>query len=94
VEQVAATSTAKLSTEALLKMYGRRRVVHGVSIEVNGGEIVGLLGPNGAGKTTTFYMIVGMVRPNEGAIVLDGATITSMPMYKRAGDFRAPPFAS
>ena len=84
MEPVAATSTSRLSTEALIKSYGRRRVVHDVSIEVNGGEIVGLLGPNGAGKTTTFYMIVGMVRPNEGAILLDGAAITNMPMYKRA----------
>jgi lipopolysaccharide export system ATP-binding protein len=84
MEPVAAMSRSKLSTEALLKFYGRRRVVHDVSIEVNGGEVVGLLGPNGAGKTTTFYMIVGMVRANEGSIRLDTADLTHMPMYKRA----------
>ena len=81
---VPATARARLSTESVAKVYGRRRVVSNVSIEVNGGEIVGLLGPNGAGKTTTFYMIVGMIRPNEGRIVVDGADITHMPMYRRA----------
>jgi lipopolysaccharide export system ATP-binding protein len=75
---------SRLTTEGLHKYYGRRRVVHDVSIEVNGGEVVGLLGPNGAGKTTTFYMIVGMVRANQGAIRLDTSDITHMPMYKRA----------
>src|SRR5712672_3556770 len=79
-----ATSQSRLFTEGLHKFYGRRRVVNDVSIEVNGGEVVGLLGPNGAGKTTTFYMIVGMVRANEGTIRLDAADITHMPMYKRA----------
>ena len=74
----------RLATQSVEKTYGRRRVVNGVSIDVNGGEIVGLLGPNGAGKTTTFYMIVGMIRPNQGAIILDGTDITQMPMYKRA----------
>ena len=74
----------RLATQSVEKTYGRRRVVNGVSIEVNGGEIVGLLGPNGAGKTTTFYMIVGMIRPNQGSILLDGTDITQMPMYKRA----------
>ncbi len=74
----------RLATQSVEKTYGRRRVVNGVSIEVNGGEIVGLLGPNGAGKTTTFYMIVGMIRPNQGAILVDGTDITQMPMYKRA----------
>jgi len=59
-------------------------VVKGVSLEVNQGEIVGLLGPNGAGKTTSFYMIVGLVKPNEGDIYLDGKVITTLPMYKRA----------
>jgi lipopolysaccharide export system ATP-binding protein len=83
-EHVAATASARLATESVAKQYGRRRVVNDVSIEVNGGEIVGLLGPNGAGKTTTFYMIVGMIRPNAGAIRLDGEDITQMPMYKRA----------
>jgi lipopolysaccharide export system ATP-binding protein len=81
---VGTATKSRLTTEGLLKFYGRRRVVHDVSIEVNGGEVVGLLGPNGAGKTTTFYMIVGMVRANEGAIRLDTADITHMPMYKRA----------
>jgi lipopolysaccharide export system ATP-binding protein len=84
VEAVTASARPRLATEGLLKLYGRRRVVHGVSIDVNGGEVVGLLGPNGAGKTTTFYMIVGMIRANEGVIRLDGADITQMPMYKRA----------
>ncbi len=79
-----ATSQSRLTTEGLHKYYGRRRVVNDVSIHVNGGEVVGLLGPNGAGKTTTFYMIVGMVRANEGAIRLDTSEITHMPMYKRA----------
>ena len=79
-----ATSRARLATESVAKSYGRRRVVNGVSVDVNGGEVVGLLGPNGAGKTTTFYMIVGMIRPNEGAVMLDGTDITQMPMYKRA----------
>ena len=74
----------RLKTDGLVKVYGRRRVVSGVSIDVNGGEVVGLLGPNGAGKTTTFYMIVGMIRPNDGAIRLDDREITNTPMYKRA----------
>jgi lipopolysaccharide export system ATP-binding protein len=83
--ETATTATrAKLATEGLVKTYGRRRVVSGVSIEVDGGEVVGLLGPNGAGKTTTFYMIVGMVRPNQGLIRLDESDITYTPMYKRA----------
>ena len=61
----------KLYTSGLVKKYGKRTVVKGVSVEVNQGEIVGLLGPNGAGKTTTFYMIVGLIKPNEGKIFLD-----------------------
>jgi lipopolysaccharide export system ATP-binding protein len=84
MEPVTTTSQSRLITEGLHKSYGRRRVVNNVSIHVNGGEVVGLLGPNGAGKTTTFYMIVGMVRANEGVIRLDTADITHMPMYKRA----------
>ncbi len=68
----------------LFKRYKRRTVVGGVSVEVNQGEIVGLLGPNGAGKTTTFYMIVGLIKPNEGHIFLDDEEITTLPMYKRA----------
>jgi len=73
-----------LRAENLIKKYGRRTVVRGVSIEVAEGEIVGLLGPNGAGKTTTFYMTVGFVKPNEGRVFLDDEDITHLPMYKRA----------
>jgi lipopolysaccharide export system ATP-binding protein len=74
----------KLYTEQIRKTYRNRSVVDGVSIEVSQGEIVGLLGPNGAGKTTSFYMIVGLVRPDEGKVFLDGTEITKLPMYKRA----------
>jgi lipopolysaccharide export system ATP-binding protein len=73
-----------LKAEGLVKMYRRRRVVNDVALRLQQGEIVGLLGPNGAGKTTTFYMIVGLIQPMEGRIVLDGADITKMPMYRRA----------
>ena len=74
----------RLSSENLVKMYSKRRVVNDVSIEVQEGEIVGLLGPNGAGKTTTFYMITGMIRPTRGRILLDEIDITRLPMYKRS----------
>ena len=74
----------KLETKNLVKIYRNKHVVNQVSIEVNVGEIVGLLGPNGAGKTTTFYMITGMIRPNDGSIYLYGQDITKLPMYKRA----------
>ncbi len=74
----------KLRAENIIKKYKKRTVVKGVSVEVEQGEIVGLLGPNGAGKTTSFYMMVGLVTPNEGKIFLDGDDITSLPMYKRA----------
>lgn len=74
----------RLHTESLIKKYGRRTVVNNISVEVNQGEIVGLLGPNGAGKTTTFYMIVGLVKPNEGKIFLNGENITPLAMYRRA----------
>lgn len=74
----------KLSTDNLVKIYKNRRVVNGVSVEVNQGEIVGLLGPNGAGKTTSFYQIVGFVQPDEGRVYLDDKDITNVPMYKRA----------
>ena len=77
-------SRAILRSEDLVKKYKRRTVVDHISVEVSQGEIVGLLGPNGAGKTTTFYMIVGLVKPNEGRIFLDEANITSLPMYRRA----------
>ena len=73
-----------LKTSNLIKRYGSRTVVNTVSVEVKQGEIVGLLGPNGAGKTTTFYMTVGLIKPNEGAIFLDNKDITKEPMYKRA----------
>ena len=73
-----------LRTENIFKRYKKRTVVGGVSVQVEQGEIVGLLGPNGAGKTTTFYTIVGLVRPNEGSVLLDATDITEMPMYKRA----------
>jgi len=68
----------------IVKYYGKRAVVKGVSVQVKQGEIVGLLGPNGAGKTTSFYMMVGLVKPNEGAMYLDDLNITKLPMYKRA----------
>ncbi len=74
----------KLYTEHIRKTYKGRPVVNGVSVEVKQGEIVGLLGPNGAGKTTSFYMMVGLVRPDEGSVFLDDVEITKLPMYKRA----------
>ena len=73
-----------LRTENLVKRYKKRTVVKGVSVEVRQGEIVGLLGPNGAGKTTTFYMIVGLIKPNDGKIFLDDKEITGEAMYRRA----------
>lgn len=74
----------KLRALNIEKSYRGRKVVNGISLEVNQGEIVGLLGPNGAGKTTSFYMIVGLVKPNNGKIYLDDEEITRFPMYKRA----------
>ena len=74
----------KLRAENIVRKYGQRIVVRGVSFEVNQGEIVGLLGPNGAGKTTSFYMVTGLVRPNEGKVFLDDKDITTEPMYRRA----------
>jgi lipopolysaccharide export system ATP-binding protein len=73
-----------LRAENLVKRYKKRVVVNGISIDVRQGEVVGLLGPNGAGKTTTFYMIVGMIRPNEGTVHLDQEEITDVAMYRRA----------
>jgi lipopolysaccharide export system ATP-binding protein len=73
-----------LRAEHLLKKYKTRTVVNNVSVSVSQGEIVGLLGPNGAGKTTSFYMIVGLIKPNEGKIFLENEDITSLPMYQRA----------
>jgi len=73
-----------LKSENIVKFYGDKKAVKGVSVEVKKGEIVGLLGPNGAGKTTSFYMIVGLIKPNEGKVFLDGEDISNLPMYKRA----------
>ncbi len=74
----------ELRAEHLVKKYKNRKVVNDISVKVNQGEIVGLLGPNGAGKTTSFYMIVGLIKPNEGNIYLDDSDITDLPMYRRA----------
>ena len=75
---------ALLETRNIVKRYGARTVVDGVSIQVNTGVVVGLLGPNGAGKTTSFYSIAGFIRPNEGNILLEGEVITNLPIHKRA----------
>ncbi|OIP89195.1 MAG: LPS export ABC transporter ATP-binding protein [Syntrophobacterales bacterium CG_4_8_14_3_um_filter_58_8] len=74
----------KLTATGLIKIYNRRRVVDQIHLEINPGEVVGLLGPNGAGKTTTFYMIVGLIKPDGGAIFLDGEDLSRSPMYVRA----------
>ena len=74
----------KLKSENIVKFYGKKEVVKGISLEVNKGEVVGLLGPNGAGKTTSFYMIVGLIKLNSGKVFLDGEDISSLPMYKRS----------
>jgi len=73
-----------LEAKKLEKSYRGKKIVRGVSLQVKYGEVVGLLGPNGAGKTTTFYMVVGLVRPDQGRIILDGTDISKMPMYQRA----------
>lgn len=73
-----------IRTEELVKAYRGKTVVHGVSVYVNAGEIVGLLGPNGAGKTTTFYMIVGLIRPTGGKIFFKGKDVSAKPMFQRA----------
>lgn len=73
-----------LLAKNLIKVYNKRKVVNQITLSISPGEVVGLLGPNGAGKTTTFYMIVGLVRPDEGEIYLDGERITDLPMYLRA----------
>ncbi len=78
---------ATLVAEALGKTYRGRRVVNGVTVQVDQGEVVGLLGPNGAGKTTSFYMIVGLTPPDAGRVLIDGKDITSVPMYLRARNF-------
>lgn len=74
----------RISTKGLIKAYKGRRVVNDVSFDFGQGEVVGLLGPNGAGKTTTFYMITGLVRPNQGKVFFDDQDVTRWPMYKRA----------
>src|SRR5438046_5009853 len=79
-----AEAPLRLAAEHLVKVYKRRKVVRDVSVEIKQGEIVGLLGPNGAGKTTTFYMIVGLVRPDDGHVTLGNDDITTLPMYLRA----------
>jgi lipopolysaccharide export system ATP-binding protein len=78
------TADGGLGSAGLVKVYGKRRVVSEVSIDVQRGEVVGLLGPNGAGKTTCFYMLVGMIKPDGGSVFLDGEDITRLPMYRRA----------
>jgi lipopolysaccharide export system ATP-binding protein len=83
-QSLAASDRALLVTDRLQKAYRKRRVVNGVSIQVGPGEIVGLLGPNGAGKTTTFNMVVGVVRPDDGAVRFQSRDVTSWPMHKRA----------
>jgi lipopolysaccharide export system ATP-binding protein len=80
----AGTKPLLLSTDNLVKAYGERRVVNGVSIFVKPGEIVGLLGPNGAGKTTTFNMVVGIVKPDKGSVTFAGREVTRLPMHERA----------
>ena len=75
---------SEINTQELVKIYRNRTVVNHVSVKVKQGEIVGLLGPNGAGKTTTFYMVVGLIKPDEGQVFLDQEEITRLPMYKRA----------
>lgn len=73
-----------IHTQNLVKRYGSRTVVNNVSFNVSQGEIVGLLGPNGAGKTTSFYQVVGLIKPDEGEVLLNDINITKLPMYKRA----------
>jgi lipopolysaccharide export system ATP-binding protein len=74
----------RLETREISKTYRGRKVVDDVSVHVEQGQVVGLLGPNGAGKTTSFYMIVGLIAPDSGAVILDGKDVTSLPMYQRA----------
>ena len=81
---MSAQNRSTLYTRGLAKGFNRRMVVKGVDLEVSSGEVVGLLGPNGAGKTTTFYMVVGLCRPDQGEVFLDGEPITELPMYQRA----------
>jgi lipopolysaccharide export system ATP-binding protein len=75
---------AKLAATGLIKIYGGRKVVNEINLEIHPGEVVGLLGPNGAGKTTTFYMITGLIKPDSGHIFVDGEDVSRCPMYIRA----------
>ena len=84
IAEISTGTQMALRSDGLVKRYKKRTVVDDVGVQVQRGEIVGLLGPNGAGKTTTFYMIVGMIRPNDGRVFLDDVEITKMPMYRRA----------
>jgi lipopolysaccharide export system ATP-binding protein len=77
-------AAARLAGRALVKTYGSRRVVNGIDVHVEGGEVVGLLGPNGAGKTTTFYILVGMIKPNSGQVFLGDHDVSNLPMFRRA----------
>jgi len=83
-EEIVMTGQHDVVATNLVKRYGQRTVVDGISLYADCGEIVGLLGPNGAGKTTTFYMVVGLVRPNEGVVKFKGEVVTRMPVYRRA----------
>ena len=74
----------KIEAIKLEKFYGKNRVVKGIDLQLNQGEIVGILGPNGAGKSTTFYMIIGLIKANSGKVFLNNEDITRLPMYKRA----------
>ena len=74
--------THKIQAQHLVKIYGKRKVVNDLSMEMQQGEVVGILGPNGAGKTTTFYMILGLAKPNEGKVLLDDKDITHHPLYR------------
>jgi lipopolysaccharide export system ATP-binding protein len=76
--------TKGLHASALVKSYGSRTVVNGLSLKVEPGEVVGLLGPNGAGKTTAFFMIIGLVKPDSGSVIFDGTDITNLPIHQRA----------
>jgi len=84
IPERANSRTSQLKAVGVAKAYNGRRVVNGVNLEVNGGEIVGLLGPNGAGKTTTFHIIVGLLQPDEGKVLLNNEDFTSAPIYRRA----------
>jgi lipopolysaccharide export system ATP-binding protein len=84
VEDRTIAGNATLSAAGLVKIYRKRRVVNDVALQVSQGEIVGLLGPNGAGKTTTFYMMVGLIAPDQGRVRLDSEDLTKVPMYRRA----------